>query len=192
MFILQFSLLDYFLSHSVLVVYVVFKLIKLQTTTTSVVMAMNSAQFNCYNLLIEAWLFWSNAKTLNEIMMWYLIPVGIFCFLFTPFSLSFSRTLQQGELNHAHCTTLRNIVYLMLMASSGVKQKALSENVSYHTQFILRNINSQSELFASSDVEAQTAVIWGGEEMDDPAESAVWTGLRWCATTLLNHHPPVN
>lgn len=47
------------------------------------------------------------------------------------------------------------------------------QQFSTHTWFILRNINPQSELFASSNVEAQTVVIRGGEEMYDPAESAV-------------------
>lgn len=60
----------------------------------------------------------------------------------------------------------------MLTASSGIKQ-TFAERVSNHAWFILRNINSQSELFAPSDVEAQTVVIRRGEEMHDPAESAV-------------------
>lgn len=60
------------------------------------------------------------------------------------------------------------------------------------TSVILRNINPQSELFSSSDVEAQTVVIRCGEEMYDPAESAVWTGLWRCTAALLHHHPSVN
>lgn len=90
--------------------------------------------------------------------------------------------------SHTHGTTLNNCVCLITIDSSGAKQ----ECVVNHTWFILRNINSQSKLFASSDVEAQTVVIWCGEEMHDPAESAVWTRLWRCATALLHHHPPVN
>lgn len=46
-----------------------------------------------------------------------------------------------------------------------------------HTRLILRDINPQSELFASSDVEAQTVVVRRGEEMNDAAEGAVRAGL---------------
>lgn len=57
---------------------------------------------------------------------------------------------------------------------------------------ILRDVNPEPELFASSDVEPQAVVIRRGEEMDDSAESAVRAGLRWCSPAFLHHHPPVN
>lgn len=53
----------------------------------------------------------------------------------------------------------------------------MSENVSNHPLFILGDINAESELFASSDVEAQAVVIRSGEEVDNPAESVVCAGL---------------
>lgn len=43
--------------------------------------------------------------------------------------------------------------------------------------FVLRDVNAESKLFASSDVEAQAVVVRGGEEMDDPAEGVVRAGL---------------
>lgn len=58
--------------------------------------------------------------------------------------------------------------------------------------FLLGNIDSQAKLFATSDVESQTVVVRRGEEVDDPAKGAVDAGLRWCATSLLNHHTPMN
>lgn len=121
-------------------------------------------------------------------MMWCLIPVGKLCshlpnFLFL--------VQGQGGLNLDStactcCAALNNFVYLTLT------KQVLAERVSSHTWFVLRNINPQSELFASSDVEAQAVVIWRGEEMYDPAESAVCTGFRRRSTALLHHHPPVN
>ena len=46
-----------------------------------------------------------------------------------------------------------------------------------HTGLVLRDVNPQSELFASSDVEAQTVVVRRGEEVNDAAEGAVRAGL---------------
>ena len=61
-----------------------------------------------------------------------------------------------------------------------------------HTGLVLRDVNPQSELFASSDVEAQTVVVRRGEEVNDAAEGAVRAGLWRRAPALLYHHPPVN
>lgn len=59
-------------------------------------------------------------------------------------------------------------------------------------RFILWDVNSKAELFASSYVKTQAVVIWGGEEMDDSTEGAVWAGIWPRAPTFLHHHSPVN
>lgn len=64
-------------------------------------------------------------------------------------------------------------IYKILLASLGVQRNAMSENVANRPLFILGDVNAESELFASSDVEAQAVVIRSGEEVDDPAESVV-------------------
>lgn len=159
-------------------------------------MAIRHKKVNTIQLpqpLTEAWLLWPNAETeINHVIF---NSCGKIIFLFVLVPRSCSGITQQGWTwvpPHAHTAQpWIVVVYLMLMASSGVKQ-AVAECVSNNTWFILRNINSQSELFASSYVKAQTVVIWRGEEMHDSAESAVWAGLWRCATALLHHHPPVN
>lgn len=75
----------------------------------------------------------------------------------------------------------------MLLVFLIAKTKAKHQYV-----FILRDINAESKLFAPSDVEAQAVVIWGGEEVDDSAQSVVRAGLRRRVTAFLHHHPPVN
>lgn len=59
-------------------------------------------------------------------------------------------------------------------------------------RFILGDVDAESELFASSDVEPQAVVVRGGEEVDDPAEGVVRAGLGGRVAALLHHHPPVN
>lgn len=75
----------------------------------------------------------------------------------------------------------------ILLAFLIAKKKTKHKHV-----FVLRDVNAESKLFASSDVEAQAVVVRGGEEMDDPAEGVVRAGLWRRVTALLHHHAPVN
>lgn len=58
--------------------------------------------------------------------------------------------------------------------------------------FLPGDIDAQTELLPSPDVEAQAVVVWGGVEVDDPLEGATWAGLRRRPSALLHHHPPVD
>lgn len=58
-------------------------------------------------------------------------------------------------------------------------------------RYLLGDIDAQTKLLPSTDVEAQAVVVWCGVEVDDPLEGASWAGVRGCPSALLHHHTPV-